>query len=124
MTLALLDTDSCIYALTGTRPRLRALLEQRPAGSVAISAVTFAEIALGSANGKLPVQAVLDAFVEEIGLLDFDAAAARAYATLPFKRGRFDRLLAAHALSLDAIVVTNNERDFAYIPGLRVENWT
>ncbi|MEO9129659.1 MAG: PIN domain-containing protein, partial [Sphingomonas sp.] len=67
---------------------------------------------------------VLEAFVGEIPILDFDEAAARAYATLPFRRGRFDRLLAAHALSLGAVLVTNNERDFADIPGLVVENWT
>jgi tRNA(fMet)-specific endonuclease VapC len=57
-------------------------------------------------------------------VLPFDEAAARAYARLPFKRGRFDRLLAAHALSLDLTVITNNERDFSDIAGLRVENWT
>jgi tRNA(fMet)-specific endonuclease VapC len=56
--------------------------------------------------------------------LPFDDAAARAYARMPFRRGRFDRLLAAHALSLDATVVTNNLSDFADIPGLKVEDWT
>ena len=35
-----------------------------------------------------------------------------------------DRLLAAHALSIGATIVTNNEGDFADIPGLKVENWT
>ncbi|PMZ78725.1 VapC toxin family PIN domain ribonuclease, partial [Pseudomonas sp. FW306-2-11AD] len=50
--------------------------------------------------------------------------AAREYARLPFKRARFDRLLAAHALSLGATIVTNNEADFADVPGLRVENWS
>jgi len=33
-------------------------------------------------------------------------------------------LLAAHALALDVVIVTNNEADFADVPGLRVENWT
>ena len=53
-----------------------------------------------------------------------DEAAAREYAKLPFKRARFDRLLAAHALSIGATVVTNNEADFADVPGLKIENWT
>ena len=35
-----------------------------------------------------------------------------------------DRLIAAHALALDLTLVTNNERDFADVPGLRIENWT
>ena len=43
---------------------------------------------------------------------------------MPFKRARFDRLVAAHALSLDLGIVTNNIVDFADVPGLRVENWT
>jgi tRNA(fMet)-specific endonuclease VapC len=54
----------------------------------------------------------------------FDEAAARTYARLPFKRARFDRLLAAHALSIGATVITNNEIDFADVPRLMVENWT
>lgn len=124
MTLALIDTDCAIYAMTAQFPTLRERLESHEPGSVAISSVNFAELGLGSANGKLPSPAVIEAFVSVIPVLPFDEAAARAYATLPFKRGRFDRLLAAHALSLGAILVTNNERDFADIPGLRVENWT
>lgn len=60
----------------------------------------------------------------KIPILSFDDAAAREYARLPFKRARFDRLLAAHALSLRATIVTNNEADFADVPGLRVENWS
>ena len=44
--------------------------------------------------------------------------------TLPFKRRSFDRLIAAQELALDVILVTDNEKDFADIPGLKVENWT
>ncbi len=56
--------------------------------------------------------------------LPFDAEAAEYFATIPFKRGKFDRLIAAQALSRDLAIVTNNERDFADVPGLKVENWT
>jgi tRNA(fMet)-specific endonuclease VapC len=51
-------------------------------------------------------------------------AAARAYASIPFKRGTFDRLIAAQALSLDLTVISSNSKDFADVPGLKVENWT
>lgn len=93
-------------------------------GEIAISVISFAEIALGSQLSKPPPPKVLDAFVAAIPIVEFDEAAARTYAQLPFKRARFDRLLAAHALSIGAVVITNNEVDFADVPGLKVENWT
>ncbi len=99
-------------------------LQQCRPGELAISAISFAEIALGSNLGKPPTPVVLETFIRNVPLLPFDEAAAQAYARLPFKRARFDRLLAAHALSIGATVVTNNEGDFADVPGLTIENWT
>lgn len=98
-------------------------LERCAPGEVAISAISFAEVALGTWNGRPPKQEVLDAFIEVISILPFDEAAAREYAKLPFKRARFDRLLAAHALSIGATVVTNNIADFADVADLKVDNW-
>ena len=123
MTRFLLDTDCAVYAMLGDYPRLRERLSECEPGELAISAVTYAEIMLGEKQGKPPADAV-DQFVSEVGILPFDEAAARAYAQLPFRRASFDRLIAAHALSIGATVVTNNESDFADVPGLRVENWT
>ena len=93
-------------------------------GEIGISVISFAEIALGSNNGKPPPPELLESFLNVIKLLPFEETAAREYAKMPFKRARFDRLLAAHALSIGAIVITNNEADFAAVPGLKVENWT
>ena len=124
MTLYLIDADMAIYATAERFSRLNERLANCYPGDVAISAISFAEIAVGSFVGKPPSPEVLQAFVNVVPILPFDEAAARAYAQLPFKRARFDRLLAAHALSIGAIIVTNNEVDFADIPGLRVENWS
>lgn len=120
----LIDTDCAVYAMTAQFPALGDRLSACDPGEVAISAISFAEIALGSELGKPPPSEVLEAFVAAIPLIAFDEDAARVYARLPFKRARFDRLLAAHALSLGATIVTNNEADFADVPGLTVENWT
>jgi tRNA(fMet)-specific endonuclease VapC len=120
----LIDSDSAIYATSGAYPAMRDRLLNCEPGEIAISAISFAEITIGSNAGKLPSPEVLEAFVRAIPILEFDESAARKYAQLPFKRARFDRLLAAHALSIDAIIVTNNEVDFADVPGLKVENWT
>lgn len=125
MTRFVIDSDLAIYAMGGDA---NSVLNRRIAschpGEIAISAVSFAEVALGTWLGKPPRQDILDAFVRAIPILPYDEAAARTYATLPFKRARFDRLLAAHALSISAVVVTNNEADFADVPRLMVENWT
>lgn len=125
MTRYLIDSDLAIYSMGGERD---SILNQRLAscypGDVAISAISFAKVALGTWNGKPPRQDVLDAFVRVVPLVDFDEAAAREYARLPFRRARFDRLLAAHALSIGATIITNNEADFADVSGLRIENWT
>jgi tRNA(fMet)-specific endonuclease VapC len=93
-------------------------------GDMVTSAIAIAEVAFGSHRGDPPATEQLQAFVEEVPVLDFDYKAALAYATLPFRRASYDRLIAAHALSHDLIVVTDNERHFADVPGLKVENWT
>lgn len=92
-------------------------------GDMVTSTIVLAEVAFGTRRGDPPPMDLLRAFVEEVPVLDFDYKAALAYAGLPFKRASFDRLIAAHALSHGLIVVTGNEKDFADVPGLVVENW-
>jgi tRNA(fMet)-specific endonuclease VapC len=62
--------------------------------------------------------------LEIITPLPFDVRAALRFAEIPFHRGRSDRLIAAHTLALGLILVTNNEKDFADVAGLMIENWT
>lgn len=93
-------------------------------GDMVTSAVALAEVALGTERGQPPTMDALRAFIEEVPVLNFDYKAALAYASLPFKRASFDRLIAAHALSHGLTVVTKNAKDFADVPGLVVENWT
>lgn len=124
MTRFLIDADSAIYAMSGDYEVMRERITSCAPGEISLSTISYAEIARGTYVGKPPPSEVLEAFVHAIPLLAFDEAAARAYATLPFKRARFDRLLAAHALSISATVITNNPGDFADVPELKVENWT
>ena len=120
----LIDADSAIYSMIDAEAPISHRIAAADAGDIGISAITFAEIALGTNVGKPPPPKILEAFVAVIPLLPFDESAAREYSRLPFKRARFDRLLAAHALSIGAVVITNNEADFADVPRLMVENWT
>ena len=124
MTRYLIDADSAIFATTGQFPALRSRLATCEPGDLGLSAISYAEIVLGMELGKPPTPEALALLVEVVPIHAFDEGAARQYARLPFKRARFDRLLAAHALSIGAVVITNNEGDFADMPGLAVENWT
>lgn len=120
----LIDANVAVYSMDEGYEPLKSRIADYYPGEIAISVISYAEIAYGTYVGKPPPPEVLEAFIAAIPLAVFDEAAAREYARLPFKRARFDRLLAAHALSIGATVVTNNEADFADVPGLTVENWT
>ena len=120
----LLDTNCCIYLLSRTRPVLERKVGRCAAGSVGISAIVAAELVLGFAEASARLQAMLDRFIGEFPVQPFNEEAARSYARVPFRRGKLDRLVAAHALSLNATLVTNNVRDFADVPDLKVQNWT
>ena len=117
----LLDTNICIYLLGGAADDLRARIEQCEEGELAISTIAMAEVMVGA--GKLQAEDEAEDLFRTLAIYPFDARAAVAYSQLPFRRGSFDRLIAAHALSLRLILVTNNVRDFADVPGLVVENW-
>jgi len=120
----LIDTNCCIFLFAGEYPALLSRVSATPVGEIGLSSIVFAELALGVRHGKPPLERQLEQLARQMPILPFDEAAASCYATLPFRRGRFDRLLGAHALSLGSTVITDNEADFADIPGLTIENWT
>lgn len=120
----LIDADSAIYSMVDPDSAIVRRLAACSPGEVGVSAISFAEIALGVQLQKPPPPEVLESFLTAILIVPFDEPAARQYAALPFKRARFDRLLAAHALSLGATIVTNNQADFADLPGLETEDWS
>jgi tRNA(fMet)-specific endonuclease VapC len=120
----LLDSSIIIKLTTGQGERLRRRAAECLADEMVTSAVAIAEVLYGSTNEKPPPLVQLEAFMSVVEVLDFDLAAARAYAILPFKRASYDRLIAAHALSLGLAVVTSNVKHFADVRGLAVENWT
>ena len=120
----LLDTNVCIYILEGRIEPLRARLESERPGRIAVSVISFAEVMRGVDRADVERERRAKDLFAFFPVLPFEVPAGSAYHDVPFKRGSFDRLIAAHALALDLTVVTNNERDFADVPGLRVENWT
>ncbi len=116
----LLDSNIAIYLLDGKAPEAARRLQTCAAGEVVTSSICLAEMRV-----KLEPRHEdgLRKMLTVVGVLDFDLKAAEVYGRLPFKRHSFDRLIAAHALSLGLTVITANTSDFADVPGLRVENW-
>jgi len=119
--LFLLDTNICVYLLGGNAEPVRRRVEACRPGELATSTIALAEVMVGAET--LDAVAEAEHLFRLVTVLPFDRPAAQTYAGLPFRRGSFDRLIAAHALSLSLTLVTNNERDFKDVPGLIVENW-
>jgi tRNA(fMet)-specific endonuclease VapC len=128
----MLDTNICIYLIKKQPSSVLERFHTFPVGDIGISIITLAELDYGVAKSRSHVRnrAALEQFVAPLEVADFDREAAQIYgrirASLEAKGtlvGGMDLLIAAHAISLGARLVTNNLREFRRIPGLRVENW-
>ena len=126
----MLDTNMCIYLMKNQPEQVARRFAQCYTGDVVMSAITYAELEHGVTACASPARerSNLAALIEDIPVAPFDAPAAQAYgpvreATRERKKDHLDKLIAAHAVSLDVVLVTNNERDFASYPGVRLENW-
>jgi tRNA(fMet)-specific endonuclease VapC len=118
----LLDSSICMTLFEGGSPRAKAKVEACRPDEIAVSAIVLAEVMIGACRADRVAE--IEAFFQNFPVLPFDEAAARTYARLPFKRGSYDRLIAAHALSLGLTLVTSNVRDFEKISDLKLEDWT
>jgi len=79
----------------------------------------------------IPIINALDKFLTPLEIIDFDFKATISYGKIRTELekkgtpiGPLDMLIAAHAKSLDLTLITNNEKEFERIPGLKIENWT
>ena len=128
----MLDTDICIYTIKRKPISVLKQLEARQPGMVVMSAITLAELMHGAKKSRHVAENLqrLNALSELIEALPFDKNAAIAYGDVRSdleKRGLViggnDLFIAAHALSLNMALVTNNESEFSRVQGLRIENW-
>lgn len=132
MTGYLLDTYTCIYLIRRQPPHALARLQALEISSVGISSITLSELEYGVAGSAKPQQnkLALAQFLAPLEVLPYDDLAAARYGpTRAFLESRgtpigpLDTLMAAHALSLGCVLVTNNEREFSRLPDLVIENW-
>lgn len=127
----LLDTNICIYLIKRKPQAVIERLNQIPLNQLYISGITIAELEYGVRKSSSPDrnQLALSEFLAPFTLLAFDRNATIEYGVIRNELekvgtpiGSLDMLIAAHAKSMNLTLVTNNEREFSRVNGLRVEN--
>ena len=129
--MILLDTNICVYIINTRPAEVLARFHQYRLGEIGVSSVVAAELAYGVAkSGSERNRRALEMFLAPLEMMPFDEIAVWAYGELRAvleRRGEsigsLDTMIAAHALSLKAVLVTNNTREFSRVEGLRLENW-
>ncbi len=128
----LLDTNICIYIAKYNPPSVRERFTQHPANELAMSVITLGELRFGAEKSRVKEQAMV--VIDELtNLMNIEALTDEVTGHYGEIRaalqksgqmiGNNDLWLAAHARSHDWVLVTNNEKEFLRVDGLRVENW-
>ncbi len=128
----ILDTNICIYVIKQKPAVVIERFRKINISEIAISSITLSELFYGVSKSSKPEQnfMALTQFVAPLEILPFGGEAAQYYGDLRAHLekqgtpiGSLDMLIAAHALSLTSILVTNNEKEFKRVPNLNIENW-
>lgn len=128
----LLDTNICIYIAKHHPPEVLTKFERLRVGDVAMSLITYGELHFGAEKSQQSekAHAKLNRLAELINILPLSTSAAYYYGNIRSTLekagtpiGANDLWIAAHALSEDLILVSNNLHEFRRVPDLTVENW-
>ena len=125
----LLDTNACIDFLERRSEVLVARIGET-FGKLAVSTIAAGELFVGSRRSTDPDgdRRKVEVFLAGVDVHAFDLVMARAYGeaiqSVGVRRKSFDRLIGVQAATLGLVLVTRNGKDFADVPGLRVEDWT
>ncbi len=129
----MLDTSICVELIRGRGESLLRKMEQFAVDEIVLSSITLAELQYGVEKSANPAKhrSLLADFCAPLAILPFDGQAAEHYGRIRAALDRagtpvgpLDTLIAAHAVSVGCTLVTNNEREFRRVDGLKVENWT
>ncbi len=127
----MLDTNIVIYTIKN-RPQVVKRSFVAHYGQMCISTVTLMELINGAEKSAAPDRNLRDVegFASRLDVLDYDSEAAAHSGELRAQLdkagtpiGPYDQMIAGHARSRGLILVSNNEKEFARVPGLRIENW-
>jgi tRNA(fMet)-specific endonuclease VapC len=128
----LLDTDICIYVLKQNARVIDKLLS-KSSDEIVVSVITEAELLTGAAKSSSPIKALrrVENFLRPLAIAEYTSADAVVYSHVraALERagtpiGPLDTLIASQAVSRRLTLVSNNEREFRRVAGLKVENWT
>lgn len=128
----MLDTNICIYIIKRKPLDVIERFKQTKISQIGVSTITLSELLYGVLKSSKPAQnqMALAQFIAPLEILPYGDDAAQYYGTLRTHLekqgtpiGSLDMLIAAHALSADCTLVTNNEKEFIRIPKLKIENW-
>ena len=128
----LIDANICIYIMNKRPPAVIKKFKRFELGEIGISTITVSELQYGvsKSNHRKKNADRLEEFLAPLEMLTYDQMAARVYGDIRFQLenlgqpiGPLDLLIAAHAISRDLVLITNNEREFKRIKRLKVENW-
>jgi tRNA(fMet)-specific endonuclease VapC len=128
----LLDTNTASYAIKGNVARVREQLLKIAMADVGISVITEAELRFGVARlpSAIRLKDLVEEFLLRVEVLPWNSATANHYAEIraALERsgkpmGNMDMLIAAHALSVEAVLVTH-DRVFRRVKGLKIEDWS
>ena len=126
----MLDTDTVSYALRGQGAVGSRLTAHAPS-EICVSAISLSELRFGAEKrGSKRLHHLIDTFVTTIEVVPFDAVSAALFGRLCSRLqsrgkpiGTLDTLIAAHAMALNLVLVTNNTKHMGRVPGLKTENW-
>lgn len=128
----LLDTNICAYFLSRKYPAVTAKFRLHAPSDLAISSIVAGELAYGVENSTRieTNRLALELFLSKMTVLAWDETAIWHFGVQKTrlkkagtKIGELDLLIGCQALALDAVLVTNNTREFERIEGLKLENW-
>ncbi len=129
--MILLDTNICIYIINKKPPTVIDRFKKYSTGEIGISSVVAAELAFGvEKTGSERNKSALQLFLAPLLILPFDESCIWAYAALRAKLeklgqpiGSLDTMIASHAIAMNLPLVTNNQKEFSRVKGLKLLNW-
>jgi tRNA(fMet)-specific endonuclease VapC len=128
----MLDTDMCSHIIKEHPESVRQRFQTLAMEQLCVSVVTYAELIYGveRSSSKRINRPIIEDFVRHLDVMNWDTEAADQYGVIRAELeaagtpiGAMDMMIAAHAKSIKAVLVTNNQKHFTKVKRLKIDNW-